>query len=304
MEQFMRSVLLSMAKSQSANRWAKRYGLRLGAQRFVAGETIENAIDRVKQLNRQGLRVTLDHLGEFVSDAAEANQLADDCIDALRAIHHAGAEATLSVKMTQLGMDIGLDVCMANMRRIVSQAKEYGLWVNIDMEDFPRCQQTLDIFNQLRQEYGNVSTVIQAYLYRSLDDVLGLSDEGVSLRIVKGAYKEPSEVAFPEKQDVDANYVKIMEAQLLSKGYTMIATHDEKIIDHAKTFIAAHQIPADKYEFQMLYGIRTDLQQQLVQQGYPIRVYVPYGTDWYGYFMRRLAERPANVGFVLRGILH
>ncbi len=304
MEQMMRSVLLSMAKNRTANRMAQRYGLRFGANRFVAGETLESAIDTVRNLNRQGLKVTLDHLGEFVSDASEANKLADDCIDTVRAIHRANADATLSVKMTQLGMDIGLDVCMANMRRILGEANQYGISVNIDMEDFPRCQQTLDIFDALRQEYSNVSTVIQAYLYRSLEDVLRLGQQGAAIRIVKGAYKEPEEVAYPEKQDVDANYVKLMEAQLLSNGYTMIATHDEKIIDHAKTFVAAHNIPADKFEFQMLYGIRTNLQEQLVKEGYQVRVYVPYGTDWYGYFMRRLAERPANVGFVLRGVLH
>lgn len=302
MEEFMRSVLLSMAKNQAANRWAQRYGLRLGAQRFVAGQTIESAIRTVLDLNTEGLRVTLDHLGEFVADEREANQSADECIATLEAIAQAGADSTLSVKMTQLGMDIGLDVCMNNMRRILDTAAKYGLSVNIDMEDFPRCQQTIDIFQELRKDYPNVSTVIQAYLYRSLDDVLSLGSQGAALRIVKGAYKEPSQVAYPDKADVDSNYVKLMEAQLLSDGYTMIATHDEKIIEHAKSFIRQHDIPKDKFEFQMLYGIRTNLQQDLVKQGYPVRVYVPYGTDWYGYFMRRLAERPANVAFVLKGM--
>ncbi|MCL6452218.1 MAG: proline dehydrogenase [Alicyclobacillus sp.] len=301
-EQWMRSALLSLAKNRAANRWAQRYGLRLGAQRFVAGETMESAIACVRDLNRQGLRVTLDHLGEFVADAAEANRLADDCIAALQAIHEAKADASLSVKLTQLGMDIRLDVCMDNMRRILDVAKACNLSVNIDMEDYPRCQQTLDIYRTLRKDYPLLSTVIQAYLYRSLDDVLQLSQEGAALRIVKGAYKEPPEVAFPDKADVDANYLKLVEAQLLGNGYTMIATHDEAIIAHVKSFIASHQIPKDKYEFQMLYGIRSNLQQQLVREGYPVRVYVPYGTDWYGYFMRRLAERPANVGFVLRGM--
>lgn len=302
MEELMRSVLLSLAKNRLANRWAERYGLRLGAQRFVAGETIESAIDCVQGLNRQGLRVTLDHLGEFVADAAEANKSADECIATLQAIHAVGADATLSLKMTQLGMDIGLDVCMNNMRRIVAVAKACNLSVNIDMEDFARCQQTLDIFEELRSDYSNLSTVIQAYLYRSMDDVLRLSNKGAAIRIVKGAYKESPDVAYPDKTDVDANYVKLLEAQLLSSGYTMIATHDEKIIAHAKAFIESHGISKDSYEFQMLYGIASNVQQQIVQQGYPMRVYVPYGTDWYGYFMRRLAERPANVGFVLRGM--
>jgi len=302
MEELMRSVLLSLAKNRMANQWAQRYGLRLGAQRFVAGSTIESAIDCVKGLNLQGLRVTLDHLGEFVADAAEANKLADDCIAALQAIHAASADATLSLKMTQLGMDISVDVCVRNMRRILEAAKACNLAVNIDMEDFPRCQQTLAIFEELHSDYPNLSTVIQAYLYRSFEDVLRLGHQGAAIRIVKGAYKESSEVAYPEKADVDANYIKLMEAHLLSSGYTMIATHDEKIIRHAKSFIESHGILKDTYEFQMLYGIRSNVQQQLVQEGFPIRVYVPYGTDWYGYFMRRLAERPANVAFVLRGM--
>ncbi|MCL6515729.1 proline dehydrogenase [Alicyclobacillus sp.] len=302
MEQWMRSVLLSMAKNRAANRWAKRYGLRLGARRFVAGETIEEAVRVVADLNRMGMSATLDHLGEFVGDALEAREAADACIEALMAIRRSGVDATLSVKLTQLGLDIDRDLCLENMRRILACAREGGIRVTIDMEDSPRCEATLRLFDELRAEFDNVGTVIQAYLYRSLEDVLRLAQDGVHLRIVKGAYKEPPEVAYPDKADVDANYVKLMEAQLLSPGFTAIATHDEKIIEHAKRFIAEHGIPRDRYEFQMLYGIRTNLQQQLVQEGYPLRLYVPYGVDWYGYFMRRLAERPANVWFVLRGL--
>lgn len=303
MEQMMRSVLLSLAKNRTANQWAKRYGLRMGAQRFVAGETIENAIDTVRKLNQEGMTATLDHLGEFVNDEREAQESADYCIRTLTAIHESGVQATLSLKMTQMGLDIRRDLCMDNMRRILDTAKASGLRVNIDMEDSARCQTTLDIFEELRATYDNVDTVIQAYLYRSLDDVVRLGGEGAHLRIVKGAYMEPAEVAYPEKADVDANYVKMMETQLQGPGFTAIATHDERIIAHAKLFIDKHGIEKDKYEFQMLYGIKTSLQQQLVQEGYPMRVYVPYGNDWYGYFMRRLAERPANIGFVLRGML-
>jgi proline dehydrogenase len=302
MEEMMRSIFLSMAKNRSANRWAKRYGLRLGAQKFVAGETIENAIETVRSLNQQGMTVTLDHLGEFVNDEAEANESADYCIQTLEAIHQAQVNSSLSLKMTQTGLDISRDLCMKNMRRILDVAKAYDLRVTIDMEDFGHCQVTLDILDELRKDYDNVGTVIQAYLYRSLEDVLRLGQDGAHLRIVKGAYKEPPEVAYPDKPDVDANYLKLMEAQLLSNGFTAIATHDEKIIEHAKSFIAKHDIPKTKYEFQMLYGIATNLQTQLSEDGYPMRVYVPYGNDWYGYFMRRLAERPANVGFVLKGI--
>lgn len=302
MEELMRSLLLSMAKSRTANEWAKKYGLRLGAQKFVAGESIESAIQTVRQLNQQGLTATLDHLGEFVADEREANDAADYCIRTLEAIHEAGVQASLSLKLTQVGLDIHRDLCMSNLRRILDCAKERGILVNIDMEDFSHCQVTIDIFDELRRDYDNVQSVIQAYLYRSLEDVVRLGQEGAMLRIVKGAYKEPASVAYPDKRDVDANYIKLIEAQLLSRGFTAIATHDERIIAHAKEFIAKHGIPKDKYEFQMLYGIRTNLQLQLAQEGYPMRVYVPYGNDWYGYFMRRLAERPANVSFVLRGM--
>ncbi|GMA49523.1 proline dehydrogenase [Alicyclobacillus contaminans] len=302
MEQLMRSLLLSMAQNRAANRWAKRYGLRLGAQKFVAGETIEDAVATVRALNQQGIKVTLDHLGEFVNDEAEANESADYCIRTLEAIHEAGVDSSLSLKMTQMGLDISRDLCMKNMRRILDVAKQYDLLVTIDMEDYAHCQITLDILDELRQDYDNVGTVIQSYLYRSLEDVLRLGGQGVHLRIVKGAYKESPEVAFPDKADVDANYLKLMEAQLLSPGFAAIATHDERIIAQAKDFIQKHNIAKDKYEFQMLYGIKTSLQQQLVREGYPLRVYVPYGNDWYGYFMRRLAERPANVAFVLKGM--
>lgn len=302
MEQLMRSMFQSLAKNRTANRWAKRYGLRFGAQRFVAGETIENAIATVSALNRQGMMVTLDHLGEFINDESEANESADYCIRTLEAIHRSGARSSLSLKMTQMGLDIHRDLCLANMRRILETARSFDILVTIDMEDFSHCQVTLDVFDELRRAFDNVGTVIQSYLYRSLEDVLRLGQTGAHLRIVKGAYKESPDVAYPDKADVDANYVKMIEAQLLSPGFTAIATHDARIIEQAKAFIDRHNIAEDRYEFQMLYGIGTNLQAQLVTEGYPMRVYVPYGNDWYGYFMRRLAERPANVKFVLQGM--
>lgn len=302
MEQMLRSVLLSLAKNKSANRMAKRYGLHLGAQRFVSGETIDSAVEAIRRLNAEGMSVTLDHLGEFVNDQLEAKESADVCVRTLDAIHVAGVNATLSVKMTQLGLDIDKDLCVENMRRILGEASSLGLRVNIDMEDFSRCQVTLDLYDQLRADFDNVDIVVQAYLYRSLEDITRLAQAGAHVRIVKGAYKEPPSVAFPDKADVDRNYLKMAETMLHSSGFTAIATHDERIIEHCKLFIGKHQIPKEKYEFQMLYGIRTDMQKHLVQEGYPVRVYVPYGDDWYGYFMRRLAERPANVAFVMRGM--
>lgn len=304
MEEALRSFFLQLAKNKSMNSWAKRYGLRFGANRFVAGETIESAIAAVQSLQASGMAVTLDHLGEFVADEREARQSADFCVKTLEAIHAASVDASLSLKMTQIGLDISQDLCLENMHMILDYANARDLWVNIDMEDFARCQVTLDVFRQLSGKYKKLQTVIQSYLYRSLDDVKELSAAGASIRLVKGAYKEPDSVAFPDKADVDANYIKMMEIHLPTTGLTSIATHDEQIIEHAKAFIQKHDIPADRYEFQMLYGIRNNLQESLTKEGYPVRIYVPYGDDWYGYFMRRLAERPANVSFVLRGLLN
>ncbi len=303
-EEALRSLLIGLSTSGAMNRWAKKYGLRFGASRFVAGESIDAAISVIRELASKGIAATLDHLGEFVSDEAEARESAKVCVDTIHAIRDAGSDATLSVKLTQLGLDIRRDLCMENMQMILEAAKDANVGVNIDMEDFARCQETLDIYRSLRRDFPFLQTVIQAYLYRSFDDVSALAAEGASIRIVKGAYKEPPEVAYPAKSDVDANYIKLLETHLLSPGLTSIATHDERIIDHAKAFIRRHAVPKSAYEFQMLYGIRTDLQQAIVDEGYPLRVYVPYGDDWYGYFMRRLAERPANVAFVLKGIVH
>ncbi|MFB5190380.1 proline dehydrogenase [Alicyclobacillus fastidiosus] len=304
MEEALRSFFLQLAQNKAMNSWAKRYGLRFGANRFVAGETIEAAIETVRQLNQSGIAVTLDHLGEFVADEAEARASADYCVKTLDAIHAAGADSSLSLKLTQIGLDISKDLCLENMRMILNRASSHDLWVNIDMEDFARCQVTLDIFRELAASYQKVQTVIQSYLYRSLEDVETLTEMGASIRLVKGAYKEPESVAYPDKKDVDANYLKMLDVHLPSPGLTSIATHDEQIIDYAKQAIQAKNIGKHQYEFQMLYGIRTDLQQSLAKEGYSVRVYVPYGDDWYGYFMRRLAERPANVQFVLKGVLH
>lgn len=303
MEALLRSMFQSLGKSPSANKLAKRYGLRFGASRFVAGESIRHAIEAVRNLNRDGRLATLDHLGEFVFSEEEANESADMCIQTLKAIADSGLNCNLSLKMTSLGLDIGKELCMRNMRAILDCAKSFGNFVRIDMEDYSHCQVTLDILRELRREYDNVGTVIQAYLYRSEDDIRQLDGIKANLRLVKGAYKESVEVAFPDKKDVDDNYKKIIKLHLRNGNYTAIATHDELIIEEIKQFIQTEQIIHDRFEFQMLYGIREDLQLRLVQEGFRVRVYVPYGVDWFGYFMRRLAERPANVGFVLKNML-
>jgi proline dehydrogenase len=302
MEQLMRDFFLFLSKNKTLTQLAKKYGLRFGASRFVAGETIEQAVKVIKQLNKKGLAVTVDYLGEFVDNEKEANEMANHCIEAIQAIGREKLNSQLSLKMTSMGLDISDDLVMKNMRRILETAKEHGVFVTIDMEDYSRCQKTLDIFKQLKTEYDNVGTVLQAYLYRTAADIEDLKEYHPNLRLVKGAYKESPEVAFPDKKDVDENFKKIIKMHLLNGNYTAVATHDDAIIEYTKQLVKEYNIPNSQFEFQMLYGIRPERQEQLVREGYTMRVYVPYGTDWYGYFMRRLAERPANVAFVLKGI--
>ncbi|MCD9021119.1 proline dehydrogenase family protein [Cohnella silvisoli] len=302
MEVMLRNLFQALGKSRSANRLAKKYGLRFGAARFVAGETIKQSIDAVRRLNQDGRIATLDHLGEFVFSEDEATQSADMCIQTLDAIANSGVQSNLSLKMTSLGLDINRELCVSNMKRILDRAREHGNFVRIDMEDYAHCQVSLDIYRELREQYDNVGIVIQAYLFRTVQDIQDLNELGANLRLVKGAYKESPQVAFPEKKDVDENYKKIIQMHLKNGHYTAIASHDETIIDFAKQLAQTHGIPRVQFEFQMLYGICEELQKRLIKEGYRVRVYVPYGVDWFGYFMRRLAERPANVWFVLKNM--
>lgn len=293
----------SLGKNTSANKLAKKYGLRFGAGRFVAGESIKSAIEVVKRLNSEGKVVTLDHLGEFVYTEEEALESSAMCIQTLDAINEAGVNSNLSLKMTSLGLDISKELCMKNMRKILDRAKLYNNFVRIDMEDYAHCQLSIDIYKELRKEYDNVGLVIQAYLFRTEQDINDLNQLNANLRLVKGAYKESPSVAFPEKKDVDENYQKIIKQHLLNGNYTAVATHDETMIEYTKSVVSEHQIPKNQFEFQMLYGICEEIQARLVKEGFKVRVYVPYGVDWFGYFMRRLAERPANVWFVLKNLL-
>ncbi|EIT87137.1 proline dehydrogenase [Fictibacillus macauensis ZFHKF-1] len=302
MEQLMRDFFLFLAKNKTMTKLAKKYGLRFGASRFVAGASLDSSIAAIRKLNSNGMPVTIDHLGEFVDNELEALEMTEHCIEAIQAIAKEGVNSQLSLKLTSMGLDISDELVMANMRKIMEAATKHNVFVTIDMEDHSRCEKTIAIFKQLKSEFPNISTVIQAYLYRSLDDVKDLNEYHPNLRLVKGAYKEPAEVAFPEKTDVDANYKKLIETHLLNGNYTAIATHDDEIIAFVKEFVKNNNIPLDQFEFQMLYGIKVDRQEQLMQEGYKMRIYVPYGNDWYGYFMRRLAERPANVMFVLKGV--
>jgi proline dehydrogenase len=303
MEHVMRNAFMYLSKSRFANRAAKKYGLRFGAKRFVAGEQLMEAVAVVRELNAKGIVATLDHLGEFTATEAEAAESAAYCIQTLEMIAATGVKSHLSLKLTQLGLDLSPALCLQHMRNILNVAVKHRNFVRIDMEDYAHNEATIRMFKQLREEYGHaIGLVIQAYLYKSEQDLEQLSKYRPNLRLVKGAYKEPSTVAFPAKDQVDANFLKLIEMHLDQGHYAAIATHDERVIQHVKHYVKAHGIPVTQYEFQMLYGIRVQDQRRLADEGYTMRVYVPFGNDWYGYFMRRLAERPANVGFILKSL--
>lgn len=303
MEQLLRNSFMFLSKNKLLTKLAKKYGLRFGAGRFVAGETIELATKVIEDLNKKGLDVTIDYLGEFIDDELEANEMANNSIKAIEVIGNENLQSQLSLKLTSMGLDISDEVVIRNMRRILSVAMKHKVFVTIDMEDYSRCEKTLKIFKELKKEFNNVGTVLQAYLYRTVRDIEELNEYEANLRLVKGAYKESHRVAFPDKKAVDENFKQIIKMHLLNGNFTAVATHDDAMIDYTKKLVKVHKIPKEQFEFQMLYGIRPEKQIELVKEGYRMRVYVPYGTDWYGYFMRRLAERPANVAFVLKGIV-
>ena len=303
MEKLLRNSFMFLSKNKILTKLAKKYGLRYGAARFVAGDTIQLATKVIKALNNKGLDVTLDYLGEFIDDEQEANEMANNCIKAIEAIGKEHLQSQLSLKLTSMGLDISNEVVIQNMKRILTVAKQYHVFVTIDMEDYSRCERTLEIFKELKKEFTNVGTVLQAYLYRTVKDIEELNQFQANLRLVKGAYKESANVAYPEKKAVDKNFKQMIKMHLLNGNFTAVATHDDAIIEYTKRLVMIYKIPKEQFEFQMLYGIRPEKQRELVKEGYCMRVYVPYGTDWYGYFMRRLAERPANVAFVLKGMI-
>jgi proline dehydrogenase len=272
------------------------------ATRFVAGETLEQALDVARRLKGEGITVTLDHLGESVSTLEEASAARDAYLGVMDALHTAGLECNVSLKLTQFGMDVSYDQCLANVEQLARKAAETGGFVRVDMESSEYTHRTLHLVRDLHARHGAVGIVIQAYLLRSRDDIESLNAAGVRVRLCKGAYLEPAAVAFPEKRDVDHNYFDLA-AQLLDGGvYPAFATHDEALISRIERYVADHKIARDAFEFQMLYGIRRDLQARLVAEGYRMRVYVPFGRAWYPYYMRRLAERPANVLFMLKNL--
>ena len=297
----LRNVLMNLSENEMLNAAAQKYGLKLGAQSVVAGTNLEEMIESVKKLNAQGIEATIDHLGEFVYDEAIATKAKDDILAVIDAIQKHGLHAHVSVKPSQVGLDIDIDFCYDNLREIVEHAAQYGIFVNLDMENYTRLQSTIDMLEELNKVFNNVGTVVQAYLFRSKEDIERLKDYRV--RIVKGAYKESAEVAYQDKLEIDINFLELVEYHLLHGKFTSIATHDHNLIAHVKQFIADHNIPNDKFEFQMLYGFRTDMQQQLAKD-YNFCTYVPFGKDWYGYFIRRLAERPQNINLVTKQVFN
>lgn len=302
MESVTRNFFLFLSKSSLLNHIARNWGSAVASKKIIGGKNFESAIPVIKRLNEQGMAVTVDHLGEFVTKAEIANERTTECIQTIQRIAEAGLNSHVSLKMTSLGLDIDDDLVYRNMKRILDTAEKHRIMVTIDMEDEQRCQKTLDIFKEMKSQYEYVSTVLQAYLYRTEKDLDDLNELQPFLRLVKGAYKESAEVAYPNKKDVDQNYQKLIEKQLLSGNYTAIATHDDRMIEFTKNIVKKHNIQTSQFEFQMLYGMRSETQQALVKEGYQMRVYTPYGREWYGYYMRRLAERPANIAFALKGM--
>ena len=310
-EHWLREVLLYLSGATWARRLVTEFPLAWRvASRFVAGETVEDAIIVTRRLNENGMSVTMDLLGESVTVREEAIAARNQIRKLLERIHTSRIDANVSVKLSQLGVKIDPGLALDNMRLILTTAREVDNWVRIDMEDSPLIDVTLEIYRTLRHEDGfdNVGVVIQSYLYRSEADVRQLIAEGAKVRLVKGAYLEPPDVAYQDKADVDANFIRLMQMMLSEEARAngvrlAVASHDERMIRATMDYAREHDIPPNEYEFQFLYGVRRDLQEELVREGYQVRIYVPYGSAWYPYFMRRLAERPANLWFFVTNLV-
>ena len=299
----LRQTLYFLASNNQLRRTAtsNRYARKL-AVRFVAGETLEAAVAVVKATNAAEMTASLDHLGENVTSRGEATRGADSCIAALDAIASNGFEANISCKLTHLGLDLGADVSTPLIDRVVAAAAAHDNFVRIDMEGSLYTDTTIEVTEKLFATYGHVGTVIQSCLYRSADDVLRLNRQAIRIRLVKGAYLESPKIAYPQKRDVDSNYRHLSDLLLRWGTYPAFATHDEKLINWIKSRAEELGKSRDTFEFQMLYGIRRDLQRELHGDGYRVRLYIPYGTQWYPYLMRRLAERPANLTFMIGNV--
>jgi proline dehydrogenase len=299
----MRLLLLFLARQESFKNFMMRFKIfRDTAWRFVAGETLQDAIRAAREVNGAGMRASLDLLGENVLARDDASKAVRQVLEMLDTIQTEQVDCNISIKLTQLGLDLDKEFCYQNLREIAQHAARLKNFIRVDMEESKYTQPTLDLVRRAHREHENVGAVIQSYLYRSEQDVRELLQEGVRIRLCKGAYLEPPSVAFEKKRDTDANYVKLMKILLDSPQYHGIATHDVAMLDATKEYAREHSIAPEHFEFQMLYGVRRDLQKKLAREGYNMRIYIPYGRQWYPYFMRRLAERPANLLFILRNL--
>lgn len=297
----LRSALLKLSESKKFAGWVTTNGTtRRMARRFVAGESLDEAIAAARACNDAGMMASLDYLGENVASISDAQHSRDAYLEIFERIAEEKLHANVSCKLTQLGLDINNEFCEGLLISIAERAFGFQNFLRVDMEGSPYTQRTIEVVKRVRSRHPAIGAVIQSYLYRSESDVTDLLGYGCRMRLCKGAYKEPEDIAYPKKEDVDRNYVRLMELLLSSGFYHAIATHDPRMIATTIRFAASKQISKDDFEFQMLYGVRTDLQSRLVKDGYRVRIYIPFGNDWFPYFMRRLAERPANVGFLLR----
>ena len=304
LEQALRRAILAAASSRRIQGFVSKHGMRLGAARFVGGETLDDVVPVLHRLNERGLLTNTTLLGEDVHDRVAAERAASAYDEILERIAAEELRTNVALKLTHLGLDVDEGLAYDNVRRVVERAAGFGNFVRIDMEDSRYVDATLRVYRRLREAgLDNIGTVLQSYLYRSEDDLRALLPLSPNLRLVKGAYLEPPEVAYPHKQDVDAAYVRLLELSLREATFTAVATHDERLIEHAVAFAAGEGIPRDRFQFQMLYGVRPRLQVELVERGFSVLVATPFGPDWYPYLMRRLAERPANLLFFLRSAL-
>lgn len=302
MDKRIRDFFIYLSKNELLNQNAQRWGLRIGAQRVVAGTNIEEMIQSVKELNSKGISCTIDNLGEFVDKQEKALEAKAQIILVIDAIDEHELDAHISLKPSQLGLDIDYNFCFMNIKEIVKYAHERNIFINVDMEDYERLESSFSIVEKLTETYDNIGTVIQAYFYRAQEDIERL--KSLRLRIVKGAYKESESVAYQGKEEIDHNYLHLIKWSLLNAKFTSIATHDHHIINAVKQFVKDKHISKERFEFQMLYGFREDMQRQLVKEGYHFCTYVPFGRDWYGYFMRRLAERPQNLNLIVKQVFN
>lgn len=297
----LRDIFIALSENQMLNDASKKVGLKFGTNKVVGGITIDETIERFKDINGQGMSVTFDNLGEFITEKSDAINEKNNILNMIQAIDDHGVDASASIKLTQIGLNIDYDFCVANVREILDAAKAVNMFVNIDMENYSSHDKTVHIVDMMMEEYDNVGTVLQSYLFNSPENVYKYKDNRI--RLVKGAYKESPQIALQSKDDIDAAYEQLIRIHLTEgHGFTSIATHDHNIINDTIDFINEQGIPNDRFEFQMLYGFRKELQTELVDRGYNVCVYIPFGNQWYAYFMRRLAERPQNMNLVIKSI--